>query len=89
MIRGAKKQMIVLQTGNSPYFDTAYFILRNKQGKEAAAGDILEEANKILSENVPSRPVRQERLRRWLLFLFGTLCGAAAATAVSLLIFLL
>ena len=28
MIKGAQKQMIVVRTGNSPYFDEAYFVLR-------------------------------------------------------------
>lgn len=90
MIRGAKKQMIVLRTGNSPYFDTAYFILKNKQAKEKAeTGDILAEANRILSENEPLRQTRKGRLVSIRLFSLGALCGAVLSTVVLLLIFLL
>ena len=90
MIRGAKKQMIVLHTGNSPYFDAAYFILKNKQAKEkTATGDILAEANRILSENQPHRPSLWERLKSLRLFSLGVLCGAVLSLLVWLLIFFL
>lgn len=90
MIRGAKKQMIVLHTGSSPYFDTAYFILKNKQSKERApTGDMLAEANRILCENQPSRPSGRLRFGRLVSFFAGLLCGAAVAVGILLCVFLL
>lgn len=90
MIRGARKQMIVIRTGNSQYFDEAYFVLRREMshGKEIQT-DILNEANRILSESAPDTSRRdRHRLRRWLFFGAGALCGAASATALVLLLLL-
>lgn len=90
MIRGAKKQMIVLNTGNSPYFDTAYFILKNKPSRDkTATGDILAEANRILCESAPQRPLPHSRLASFRLFCAGVLCGAVFSAGVLLLVFLL
>lgn len=90
MIRGARKQMIVIRTGNSQYFDEAYFVLRRElsNGKENQT-DILNEANRILSESAldPSKRDRH-RIRRWLFFVAGALCGAASATVLALLLLL-
>lgn len=90
MIRGARKQMIVIRTGNSQYFDEAYFVLRREMSdKRGDQTDILNEANRILSESA-SDTVRRDRhkLWRWLFFLAGTVCGAACATVTALLILL-
>ena len=90
MIRGAKKQMIVLHTGDSPYFDAAYFILKNKQGKEkTATGDMLAEANRILSENQPVPLARREKFVSLRPFFIGVLAGACVSALVLVLIFLL
>ncbi len=86
MIKGAQKQMIVLRTGNSPYFDEAYFVLRREVHSERAnRGDILTEANKILEEN--TKGTKQHSRRRavgWLLFVAGLVCGGLGSTAVYL-----
>lgn len=88
MIKGSQKQMIVLRTGSSRYFDEAYFVLRREiktTGRER--GDILAEANRILSENVPSASGRAHRFaRRALWFVFGAFCGGIAAALVILLL---
>lgn len=88
MIRGAQKQMIVLRTGNSPYFDEAYFVLRREIRSEPANRvDILAEANKILEEN--TRGARQRsryRAPSWLLFLAGLLCGGLGSMTVCLIL---
>ena len=64
MIKGAQKQMIVVRTGASKYFDEAYFVL--KSGINPARGertDILSEANRILQESesvrIPSSAQKQ------------------------------
>ena len=90
MIRGAKKQMIVLHTGSSPYFDTAYFILKNRQGKERHhTGDMLAEANRILCENQPARPTGRHHRGRLICFFAGAVCGAAVIGGILLAVFLL
>lgn len=86
MIKGAQKQMIVLRTGNSPYFDEAYFVLRREVHSEKTNHrDMLTEANKILEENTKGARQRSRRCAvGWLLFFAGLLCGGLAGTTICL-----
>ena len=88
MVKGAQKQMIVIRTGNSRYFDEAYFVLRREvRPQRGRKNDILEEANRILEEHDPPHAQsRKKRLSRGaLLFLLGILCGAAVAALICLI----
>ena len=90
MIKGARRQMIVLRTGNSKYFDEAYFVLRHNVGEYATGrGDILDEANRILAENTAfHRQAGRAHRLRWPFFLAGLLCGAICAVGILCLVFL-
>ncbi len=81
MIKGAQKQLIVVRTVNSPYFDEAYFVLRREvESKKHKKSDILTEANRILEENtLPSSPKKKKSKRFLLWFLAGLLCGGLSA----------
>ena len=85
MIKGTRKQMIVLKTGESRYFDFVYFILREPTKKEGAHADILKEANRILTEadraRLPTKPPKKIRL-----FFLGFLCGTLSASLLVLLL---
>ena len=88
MIKGSQKQLIVLRTGRSRYFDEAYFVLRReiRAGRECH-GDILSEANRILEENTPR--AKGGARRRWLSILFfviGMILGATLAVAAILIL---
>ncbi len=88
MIKGARKQMIVVRTGDSRYFDEAYFVLR-KELKEQRQdqSDLLQEANRLLNEHTAeTRKKIQDRLPRWILFAAGILCGALASCLICLLL---
>ena len=88
MIKGARKQMIVVRTGNSRYFDEAYFVLKEDAQKEnRKSTDILSEANRILSEITPeSSSSKQMQNRQWLFFVVGGVCGAVLSIIVTLLL---
>ena len=89
MIKGAQKQMIVIRTGNSRYFDEAYFVLRREvHGTGQEKNDILAEANRILEEHALQTGGKRKRHlpRGVLLFLLGILCGAAVALLLGLLL---
>ena len=88
MIKGARKQMIVVRTGNSRYFDEAYFVLREDAQKEKQKSkDILGEANRILAEIAPDiSAVPQKTNRQWLFFVVGGFCGAVLSVIVTLLL---
>ena len=83
MIKGSRRELIVLRTGESRYFDEAYFVLRREIEVGARCRtDILREANRILEENVPKPSGRQRgRLGSALWFVVGVISGAAFALA--------
>ena len=72
MIRGARKQMIVIRTGNSQYFDEAYFLIKEnllKTGKSPVS-----EAKKIIRE-LDTRKRKSVFLSPLFLFLSGCVIG--------------
>ena len=87
MIKGAHKEMIVIRTGSSRYFDEAYFVLReNAQKEKQKSKSILEEANRILAEISPEAPtLPQKKSRNWIFFWIGSICGAALSVVLTLL----
>lgn len=88
MIKGARKQMIVVRTGNSRYFDEAYFVLReDAQRDKRKSKDILSEANRILAEMAPDpSSLKKKSNRHWFFFGVGSLCGAVLSVIVTLLL---
>ena len=90
MIKGAQKQLIVVKTQGSPYFDEAYFVLRRElEAQKHKKTDILKEANRILEENTISCRAQQKKKSRHFLpwFLAGILCGGVSALVLCLLLF--
>lgn len=90
MIKGAQKQLIVVKTQGSPYFDEAYFVLRRElEAQKHKKTDILKEANRILEENTISCRAQQKKKGRHFLpwFLAGILCGGVCALVLCLLLF--
>ena len=88
MIKGARKEMIVVRTANSRYFDEAYFVLReDTQKQRQSSTDILSEANRILAEMAPeSSRINKKRNRPWVSFAIGGFCGAVLSLIVTLLL---
>ena len=88
MIKGARKQMIVVRTGNSRYFDEAYFVLRDDAQKDKRKSkDILSEANRILAEMAPeASSAEKKKNRHWFFFGVGSFCGALLSVVVTLLL---
>lgn len=88
MIKGAHKEMIVVRTGNSRYFDEAYFVLREDLQKEKKKSlDILREANRILAETTPEIPAPfKKKNREWFFFIGGGICGSIFSIILTLLL---
>lgn len=74
MIKGCQREMIVLQTKESPLFESAYFVLRRGY-RPAPHGDMLAESNRIIGEGKDYLKKRQKR-GRVLPFLLGFLLGS-------------
>ena len=65
LVKGAQKQMIVVKTADSRYFDEAYFVLRREvKGARCVGRDMLAEANKILEECGADSHGRRRRMPR-------------------------
>ena len=88
MIKGARKEMIVVRTSNSRYFDEAYFVLREDTPRHhPKSTDILNEANRILAETVPdASSTLKKRNRPWVTFVVGGFFGAVLSLIVTLLL---
>jgi len=89
VLKGAQKQMIVIRTGDSRYFDEAYFVLRREvSGGRETQNDMIREANRILRQNEPELRTHRDRkrLRGWLAFLGGLLLGGILAAGITLLL---
>lgn len=87
MIKGAQKQMIVVRTGDSRYFDEAYFVLRREvKPRRSTRDEMLKEANRILEESGIDLPRRKKMPRGVFLFLAGIICGVAVAVSVCLVL---
>ena len=95
MLRGAKKNMIVVRTRDSRMFEEAYFVMR-RDSSLATVGDadMLWEANRILENTVPQgRSVRGGdsdkrggRLRGAIGFLLGAVSGGGCVGLLWLLL---
>lgn len=87
MIKGSQKQLIVLRTGDSRYFDEAYFVLRREvEAERCDRGDLLREANRIVEESRIGSGRKRRVPVRFLSFAVGILCGAGVAVLVCLLL---
>ncbi len=96
MIRyGRQKKMIVLKRTGSPYFEEAYFILRDGEECAVATGDdMAAEAERIISrmnserrsESIKNAPAEgKTRLDRALWFLSGATCGIGLTFVIQLI----
>ena len=74
MLRGYRREMIVMHTKESPLFESAYFVLRRDR-EESPALDMVSEANRIIGEGGACLGRKRRRRGAWLLLL-GALLGA-------------
>lgn len=88
MIKGAKKQMIVVRTGDSKFYDEAYFVLRREVNPDFESGkELLEEANRIVSEKeLQSKGKGKTGKRSATPFLAGAIFGILLGIFVAFLL---
>ena len=84
MLRGCQREMIVLQTRESPLFESAYFVLRRGGACVPREGEMLAEASRIIGEG-SAYFTRRAKGRRMRGFLLGALCGGALCALIFLL----
>lgn len=94
MIKGIKKNMVVLKNTGSPVFEEAYFILKSGGNVALKDADMVTEAKRIIAANTvePERAVRRasekrkEKRGKLLFFAIGVITGAIALCVAVLLI---
>ena len=84
MLRGYRREMIVMHTRESPLFESAYFVLRRDR-EHLPAQDMVSEANRIIGEGGACMGLRRRR-RGVLLLLLGALIGALFVCGIFWLI---
>ena len=84
MIKGCQREMIVLQTKESPLFESAYFVLRAGRAP-TARGDMLAEGNRIVEEG-RGYFLRRRKKSGFLPFMAGFLLGSLLLGVVMLII---
>lgn len=82
MIKGCRKNLIVVKNIGSDYIDEAYFILKKEIPAGTAGTVIVKEANRIITEYQTGR--KKNRLSFSFL---SFVLGAAAASVICLIVF--
>lgn len=82
VIKGCRKNLIVVKNIGSDYIDEAYFILKKEIPAGTAGTDIVKEANRIITEYQTGR--KKNRLSFSFL---SFVLGAAAASVICLIVF--
>ena len=86
-VKGAQRQVIVLQTGKNHYFEEAFFVVRREIRKNGfSESEMLLEANRILRESMIGEEKRtHSHVPRAVWFLLGLFLGVAVALLVTFL----
>ena len=63
MIKGCQKKIIFVQGSESSPFESAFFLMR-RDLPDSGSGDVLREADRIISEGLPRLDVRRRRRQR-------------------------
>lgn len=85
MIRGTKREMIMLKGDRSSAFESVFFLMRTDiAAPKDTKADLLAEANRIISQNRPTKSRRrtvfwQSVKKNAPAFLLGALFGALGA----------
>ncbi len=90
MVKGTHKQMVVVRTKDSRYYEQAYFVLRDGGVVTAdSESTMVAEANRILDESQLMPQPRRRRLpSRRASFALGVALGAAVCALAALLLLL-
>ena len=85
MLKGCRKQLVMLKPGEDSVFESAWFVLREERVQTSYV-DMIAEANRIVSGG--RLPRRRGRLG-WRMLLLGMLLGVLLGGGVATLFFLL
>lgn len=86
MLKGLNRSVIVVRTDRKSRFEAIYFVL--KKGSASDKGDIIKEANQIISDTgyINTAKKHLPPVRSLLLLLGGAVIGALCTTVVALIL---
>ena len=87
MLKGVNRNVLVVRVDKDSRFESVYFVM--KKGKNFEKGDVLKEANSIISKSKTEE--RGEGAWRYGLigFFTGTVCGGILIALMGVICFLL
>lgn len=87
-MRGYQKKVIYLKNVGSPFFEEAYFVLRAQDNNdEKGRISLIEEANRIVEENIKTQNLKKKRF--WKSDVFAFFIGFISAALTMILITLI
>ena len=88
MLKGCRKETIMVNTQESAFFECAFFVLRHSLPPAGAGEDMLREAARLVGQAPSARVRRRAKLGgRGLFLLVGLLAGALGTVIFMLLFF--
>ena len=90
MIKGCRKNMIMVPGGADSVFESVYFVLRSDVKQESdGEGDMVAEANRIVKELEGCESEGNKSASKWKRSLLFFAAGAVTGGGVTVLLFLL
>ena len=86
MLKGINKNVIVVNTDKGSKFEAVYFVLKKGAGTER--GEILKEANRIISDSIVSKRGGKHKLKTALLYSLWAGIGAVVSASICLALLL-
>ncbi len=92
MLKGIQKRVIIIQTQQCSYFESAFFILRNDLPQTTNDDAMLIEAQRIIAESDRSRKKEKQKksaknfATATLTLIIGIFCGAATVGILWLIV---
>ena len=89
MIKGCRKNMIMVPGGADSVFESVYFVLRADVKQESDGGDMVAEANRIVRELEGGESEGKRAASGWKRSLLLFAAGAATGSGAAALLFFL
>lgn len=90
MIKGCQKKIIHIKSTNNPYFEEAYFIIKNDSLSETGENDMLKEATRIAEATLSQKKSQDvSSIKKYAYFIFLGASLLSLVFGVFMLFFLI
>ena len=85
-MRGCERRVIMLKGTDSEIFDEAYFLLRRDFKNRGEEGEIVKEAQRIVSLNTTKKRRGTLSKKEVISFILGAVCGGLCAAFLMIIL---